>query len=249
MTILQLDAGNTRIKWRVQSQQREVLAKGVNGYAPGALEKAREEGGGVFSRIELAAVAGGERYRWLKRELKQLFDAPCLEARTESARDGLKNAYARPETMGVDRWLAMLAVWSRRHRGFVVVDAGSAWTIDFVNDLGEHLGGYILPGHRLMAGALSQGTDRVDFELSDEGVCRPGKSTTECVVHGLNWLHGVALERVVFDARRAGVSEVVISGGDGRRWLPEQTAVEYWEDLVLDGLSAYMSGHGKDLGP
>ncbi len=58
---------------------------------------------------------------------------------------GFKTLY-NPETLGVDRWLACLAAHRIYQQDVVVVDAGTAITVDIVTGNGTHLGGYIIPG-------------------------------------------------------------------------------------------------------
>ena len=67
-------------------------------------------------------------------------------ARTAREWRGLRNAYREPERLGVDRWLAMVAVWHDRHGKACVVDAGTALTADVIADDGCHRGGFIAGG-------------------------------------------------------------------------------------------------------
>src|SRR5690606_12310751 len=74
---------------------------------------------------------------------------------------GVVNGYERPEQLGADRWLAILAGFSRAKRASVIVDCGSAITLDLVSARGEHLGGYIAPGLTLMRRALLGNTEKI----------------------------------------------------------------------------------------
>ncbi|MCP3690402.1 MAG: type III pantothenate kinase, partial [Gammaproteobacteria bacterium] len=56
------------------------------------------------------------------------------------------NGYSSPESMGVDRWLALLGAADVEQHDAIVVDAGSAITVDLLRGDGQHLGGAILPG-------------------------------------------------------------------------------------------------------
>ena len=59
--------------------------------------------------------------------------------------NGFKTLY-NPVTLGVDRWLACLAAHRTYQQDVVVIDAGTAITLDIVTSNGIHLGGYIIPG-------------------------------------------------------------------------------------------------------
>ena len=66
---------------------------------------------------------------------------------------GVGNAYKEPHRLGVDRWLALLAIKARGESAAVIIDVGTACTIDVMNN-GQHLGGYIFPGIAVARDAL-----------------------------------------------------------------------------------------------
>ncbi len=97
---------------------------------------------------------------------------------------GVTNSYKDIDQLGVDRWMAMIAAWNIVHKKVMVVDIGSAMTIDLIDDDGIHLGGYIVPGNYLMANALFKDTNiQSDTDHSNLSL-QPGKSTQECIVNG-----------------------------------------------------------------
>ena len=73
----------------------------------------------------------------------------------------MTSGYRDPERLGVDRWLALIAARERSKQPTVIVDAGSACTIDLLDSEGRHLGGYILPGLTAMGEALVRGTHQI----------------------------------------------------------------------------------------
>ena len=58
----------------------------------------------------------------------------------------MSNAYRQAEKLGADRWMALLAAAELTGGDQVVIDAGSAITVDLLRADGRHLGGAILPG-------------------------------------------------------------------------------------------------------
>ena len=70
----------------------------------------------------------------------------------------LKNGYDSPESLGVDRWFALIGAASRYSYPFLVCDIGSALTIDLVDHHGLHLGGFISPGLDMMVRSLNDET-------------------------------------------------------------------------------------------
>jgi type III pantothenate kinase len=227
--ILQLDIGNTRIKWRLVDGTDTVDGGAIvrdGGLVLPALEQALEQ-------VWVASVAGDEQEALLRQEFAGL---DVWFARTGGRACGVRNSYAQPQRMGVDRWLAMLAAWNQAGDAVCVVDAGSALTIDFVSAGGSHLGGYILPGLDSMERALLSDTDRVRFADAPRDSLAPGQSTEEAVYNGLLLSQAgavaLALDRV------GHVGSLYFSGGNG---AVLQAALDrdgqLAPDLVLNGLA------------
>ena len=72
----------------------------------------------------------------------------------------IENRYATPETLGPDRLAAAVGAWTLYPgRNILIVDFGTAITIDFVTERGEYLGGNISPGADTRFRALNRFTD------------------------------------------------------------------------------------------
>lgn len=237
--ILQIDAGNSRVHWRIRLPE----AGGVNGAGSrGAFAYFTEPDWSPQSveRVELASVASSESHRWLVARIRECFDAPVYEAHTQAFQCGVRNSYHDPRQMGVDRWLAMLAAHCIWGGGVAVVDAGTAITVDYVNADGVHLGGYILPGSRLVRQSLNQETGRVRSGDDASLDTAPGQSTADCVTNGLAWSQASVVRSIFGDSRALSLSAVVLTGGDGATLyaLAEQQCV-FSPDLVLEGMDLY----------
>jgi type III pantothenate kinase len=79
---------------------------------------------------------------------------------------GITNAYPEPSRLGSDRWAAMVAAYNESQSAVLVVDAGTALTIDAIDAQGKHLGGLIYPGLSLTHNMLETGT-QMDFDLNE----------------------------------------------------------------------------------
>jgi type III pantothenate kinase len=244
---LEIDIGNTRIKWRLTDYEHQQVADGVglltdlSGYQAfdslfGAIDLS------LINHIAVASVVPS-----LHPLLSQWCDKkavpPPVFAEVTRECVGVVNAYRDVSQMGVDRWLALLAAYDRCG-GSVVVSAGSAVTVDLVRQDGLHLGGYIVPGLRLLAEGLLHNTDQVNI-VSQEYQERldPGVSTTEAVMRGLPlMLIGLILGACAQLQRDGELSpSVVISGGDGEYLLSLMEANglrrgKYIPSLVFEGL-------------
>jgi len=247
--ILQIDAGNTRIKWRVIEGSRSgnkgyrTVDKGCRTVAEGnQLTSSILTGEPLLlptvttlTMAQLSNVAGDTVIAALSKQLRAQF-AISLQVAKVSPRVGLVSCgYTSPETLGVDRWLAVLAAFEKTGRAAVVVDAGSALTVDIVNSEGVHQGGYIVPGVRLLQESLWQGTDQVKVDQYGSGEQPiPGVTTEQAVSHGCILMLVAFIERLAAERR----AELIITGGDALL-IKSQLAVkaDYCPDLVLDGLS------------
>jgi len=229
--ILDIDAGNTRIKWRVLDQGQVVssgdqLTESVRQLA--ALDITCAES---IQRIRLSSVAGSD----IIESLQNQFDCPLEVAVVDESAAGITCGYKDCQQLGVDRWLAVIAAYKKIANSLIVIDAGSAVTIDIVDTEGVHQGGYIVPGLRLMHQALWQGTEHIKVEAkSVANITIPGRSTDDAVDKGCLLLLVSTIESLV---NQYG-GKLVITGGDGLM-LRDQLNVpaDYHPDLVLEGLA------------
>lgn len=232
--ILEIDIGNTFLKWRLLGDAGEVFS---NGRVPtaGSFADLPLIWGASIDRVRVGSVASDE----VNRKLRDLlvgagYPAPKF-ARTGASAAGVTNSYANPSAMGVDRWLAMLAAWKHASGACCVVDCGSAITIDYLSEDGRHLGGYILPGMRVLQQALLGNTARVFVDrAAAEFDPSPGCNTGDAVTHGADF---------IFDAIQARVKQglkpgmhLFVTGGDGKLFQRLIGCGEWSPDLVLDGL-------------
>ena len=149
-----------------------------------------------------------------------------------------------PELVGMDRLTAAVAVNERRdrQRPAIIVDAGTAITVDLVDADGVFQGGVILPGFRLSARALADGTDllpNVDATFRTEAPQVIGKSTTAAIRSGLFWGGvGAIRELVARTAAELHTSpQIFVTGGDAERvtgYLADDA--QFIADLVLRGI-------------
>lgn len=234
---LLIDAGNTRLKWQLD-QGGSIVKRGADLLESAEWRGELAEHSEQIDRIAVSTVMSETGRQNLVDALAALSDAPVRFFWSEVYRRGLENAYADVSRMGADRWHAMYAAWLKRGGGFAVIDAGSAITVDYVGADGRHLGGYILPGKRMMLRSLQQDAARIGFESIDAGAGKPGVSTTECVQHGLVWLWQGLIRQLLDDCRSYGVERVLCTGGDAPSLLSAGLQADHDPDLVLKGLGA-----------
>ncbi len=224
---LDIDVGNTRLKWRCQDERGESAAREIP-----YLEEAP-------TRIRISCVAGAEARRHLAGELRDAYGVTAEFASATAVLAGVRSAYDEPERLGVDRWLALVAGWNRRRAATMVVDLGTAATVDFVHANGQHEGGYIVPGLSLMARALAQ--DTADVRIAGElaGELAPGRNTAHAVRRGTTIMLLEFVESCVAGFRQRCEDDPVVflTGGDADALAHRLSFQPIHEpDLVLEGL-------------
>lgn len=232
--ICDVDVGNSRIKWRF-SDSSQVMQ------ATQAADLVRECVDRQVDRIRLSAVAPIERYGNLAEQLERVACTPEV-AVVKSRFGGVRIAYRNPGSLGVDRWLAMLAARARESGDLVVVSLGTAATVDFLAASGVHLGGLIVPGMDTSAKALYASTDGVGAErVNLPERWQLGDATLNCVENGLSALYGGFFEQVYERANELlDNPKIMITGGGapiGRALFGDFLGVSVQSTLVLDGLA------------
>jgi type III pantothenate kinase len=188
----------------------------------------------VMEALEHAVgQATGQKVEWIGRDI----DLP-IRVLTEP-----------PSDTGVDRVCNVAAAYEQLGKACVVVDAGTAVTVDCCNDKGEFLGGAIAPGLALQLNALHDHTARlplVEF-AAPQGVF--GRSTKEAIRQGVfNGLRGMVKEVVENYATELGSwPELIATGGDATKLFDGWELVHAISpDLTLYGAAlAYANHHIK----
>ncbi len=243
---LLFDIGNTRVKWGL-AIDGELRRTGSITH-----ERLREKGfASLTTRLPtdvhtvLASnVAGATFATRLAGVIGLHLNLDVHFARSQASAHGVTNSYRQPRRMGVDRWVAMIGARAAHRTALCVVDAGTAVTIDALDRAGTHLGGQIVPGLRLMTGALCEDTSdlppvRRAPPRSDDPLAAFARSTGSAIYHGALGAVCGAIERAVKLLKNAGHRpRLVLTGGDASRILNLLgDPVEHRPNLVLEGLA------------
>lgn len=138
------------------------------------------------------------------------------------------------DQLGVDRWLASLAAYQHCRGTCLIVDSGTATTLDLVDSQGIHQGGYILPGFELMERALMQGTAIPERVFADNN---PPIATETAAAITLGAPRAVAALVESLVSREPDTK--LYLGGGGAFHLVEQLSIPYVkvDQMVLNGLA------------
>lgn len=145
-----------------------------------------------------------------------------------------------PESVGLDRLLSCLAAKkiADSNRPFLVIQAGTALVLNFVDRTGAFAGGAILPGLALMAKSLNEHTAMLpEVRIHEPVKPAPGRTTATAIRTGIFWASIGAILTL-----RAGYDEaenlpIYLTGGDAEVLLPAiPEPVFHAPDLVLEGI-------------
>lgn len=197
-------------------------------------------------RVWVASVASPARGLRLRDALEQVAPARIEWLTTPRRAGGILNRYAKPERLGIDRFLAMLAAHSRTPGDAVIVGCGTALTVDAVSADGAHVEGMISLSPARMLETLSASTAIADG--NPDAFAGTGRDDTAVALdHGCWASAGALVEWFIARQRDAGPApHVWLHGGWARRladWLAaDGCVVEVFENAVLHGLAAWVAG-------
>lgn len=244
---LLVDAGNTRLKWRLTDGER--LLEG-GGLAMGA-ELASEfrsvlAAEPAIRRVIASNVAGANAAHLIQVTVRETLGLEVEFVRPAAQFHGLRNGYAVPENLGTDRWVAMIGARQVAQGPICIVDCGTAVTLDWISAAGLHAGGMIIPGRRLMRDCLVAGTQQIQACIHGNEAPpsdAPGDATAACISAGTVACVAGMVEHTVRKLRAGGEVNCLVSGGDGPAFaaffdVPHRLV----PDLAFHGLLAYARG-------
>ncbi|PKO47602.1 MAG: type III pantothenate kinase [Betaproteobacteria bacterium HGW-Betaproteobacteria-22] len=256
--LLTIDAGNTRTKWAVFNAEGEITAQQA------CLNQALD--GADFSvplatcrQVIISNVAGDTHTGRLEKKLS-VTRAPIHWLKSSAQAAHVMNDYLIPESLGSDRWAALIASWHLYRAPCLVVNAGTAVTIDALiqhsatdKTYGRFIGGMILPGLDLMQKSLELATAQLPKASLTRTTNQPGneiifsKSTADAIYDGALIAIISSMEKLAQAlAKTCGTPPIIVIGGGNAALIAEnfsryaanmvakQTVIV--DNLVLKGL-------------
>jgi type III pantothenate kinase len=237
---LLIDVGNTNIKWTCHAQDRLEPSRRCphRGELPAELSRTWQK----LPRpraVRVANVAGPDMEASLRLWTGGSWGCEPHFVMSEARAFGVTNGYFQPDQLGVDRWLALLAVHTRIGRSALIIDCGTAVTLDAIAASGKHLGGLIVPGLKLMRQSLLTGTRIPPHEPEQDSpwlAHSTGAGITAGPLQALLAL--IARLQQLLKSRTNAEPELVVTGGDAEEIIPHlESDCSHEPDLVLQGLA------------
>lgn len=241
--ILAIDAGNSRVKWgwlendggghrwaSVATVSLIEFAASSDHLNPFSVTHEAPE------QIIISNVAGEGAHQLLV-NWTSIFDAEPLWLKAQQECCGVRNRYEKPELLGADRWAALIAARTLHHGASLVVNAGTATTVDMLMADGTFLGGAILPGVELMRFVLHEHTGRLP--IAEGSYRETPRNTLDAIETGCRHAQAGAVERMYRVFREMAPTPLCLVAGGAGRALVDQLSMprRYVENLVLEGLA------------
>ena len=234
---LTIDAGNSRVKWGWHD------GKGWHSLATVSLIEfaAANHDINPFAathenpdKIVISNVAGDAAHQLIV-NWTSIFEAEPLWLHGEAGRCGVKSAYDHPEQLGPDRWAALIAARAIHQGPCLVVNSGTATTVDVLSAGGVFEGGLILPGVELMRFVLHEHTGRLPLQQGTFSAAP--RNTLDAIETGCWQAQAGAVERMAGTMPPGTLC--IVSGGAGRALADLLKGVEcrHVDNLVLEGLA------------
>ncbi|SDY46473.1 type III pantothenate kinase [Nitrosomonas sp. Nm58] len=235
--LLAIDSGNTTIKWGLHNgsdwYKRGIIAQNQRALLNQIWRELPEP-----SSIIVSNVAGPLAEAALL-NLFVIWKVIPYWISATAYQCGVRNYYSNPAQLGSDRWAALIATWRMRRQGCLVINVGTAMTVDTLSDRGEFLGGIILPGFDLMKQALVNKTALLTLT---EGHFQDFPKMTSDAIHSgvIHALIGAIDHMYTLLSANQGrnTPDCIISGGGATLLLPhiKIPLPIFVDNLVLEGL-------------
>ena len=248
--MLLLDFGNSAIKgqWWLKGELWSSFSCRLDGNWQARLKAVLPD---IQSTVDVppcyfASVADPDYEAQLLSSLKAMTGLnDCVRLTTQEKFADVYNGYKNPATLGVDRWLALLgAVDIVEPVDKLVIDAGSAITVDLLTQDGRHLGGAIMPGFNTSIARFKQIMSQTNFDHPDIAHTEEPGSSTEACIHincdSENYLTDTAMvDQLVtrWFKRLSPNAVMIVAGGDAKRISCHRQHPRYEiPDLVFRGM-------------
>ena len=258
------DVGNTRLKWAAAestqnpgTQQKKLWAysRSISSKSLQSTEH-RAELADYISKtlpkpdaIGFSCVAGEEAIANLKSLFPQWHDLTWQQVKGDSIYPGMRSLYQDPSKLGADRWAALIGARALSNNNTLVVNAGTATTIDLLGSNGVHYGGWILPGLSLMQESLQSKTAQLPLAVREEAAQEFGTSTNEAIIGGCDAAQIGAIHYALLQAKKLNhpVERIWLDGGNAKILFEQiqKSNLQHWpieqtEGLVLRGVWSWL---------
>ena len=237
--ILLVDVGNTRTKWVLAENNHMLTEIDVclnQDVASSTIASLAE----VVHKVTIANVAGEAMAQTLT-NVMQAVEVPVTMVQTAQEACGVRNGYDYPETLGVDRWLSLIAAYDKQKASCLVINAGTAVTIDALSvpkaaNHANFMGGLIMPGVGVMLRTLANNTAQLSV---GEGSVMDFPTNTQDAMHTgclIAVIEAIQRQWQLLQALDQQVPAILLSGGDAEMLIKHLPADLAEKTIIVDNL-------------
>jgi type III pantothenate kinase len=236
MKMLLFDAGNSRCKWAwidngLWLQQGVIENKDEAAWQQLNKKLLKLDAPGVILASNVAGAIIAQKLH----DLCAGWGCPVQFITAQTSQCGVRNLYEESSQLGSDRWAALIAAWHHVQGACLVVNCGTATTVDALSATGEFLGGVISPGIKLMQSSLQSNT--AQLECKSGTLSNFPRNTADAITSGvLRATIGVIQHQYALLAAQ-GHTQCLVGGGAADLLLGYlDLKCEQKNSLVLQGL-------------
>ena len=235
---LLVDIGNQYVKWSFGDESGSFELSPPSSLDLNLKDQLRplDDVTGVY----FVNVAGREVSEIFRDWALSVWNIDPVESFPQIKQCGVSNGYRQVQQLGADRWAAAIGAWHTTRAATIIVDCGTAITVDALSESAEFIGGSIMPGIQLSKESLyrrAPGINELSFRMPTD---IPARTTVEAVSTGVifSLVGGVEILIDEYQAITGESSRLLITGGDAK-FIQQHSSkkFEYVPNLVLRGLS------------
>ena len=239
---LLIDFGNSRCKWANLDNNALLEVNAYIYHSEDSIDRACEVVEQIcfdsIQQIHIVSVLGDAFEKEFNSQVNKLSGIDIIFHTSQSNGFGVVLTYANPLNYGADRYAALIAAHNKAAGGKIIIDCGTATTIDVIDANGKHLGGLIIPGVGLMCSALANKASGIAMPKQANPISLFNEDTADAVYSGsvLVLNHGV---RGIIQEIMGNINQqvtVYVTGGESN--MITLTDIDYvaCPNLVLEGL-------------
>lgn len=245
-----VDFGHSRCKWALLADDglQDVQFYSYGGKEPVQCIVEILQLFALRTEIHVVSVLGERFNQEFAKKAHDLFQVKVHFYFSRAEKYEVLLSYAQPGRYGADRYAALLAAHFAFNGKKIVVDCGTAITVDAIDQQGVHLGGVIIPGVELMSSALAEKATGIEISNQVESAECLSTDTQSAVYSGSLLSLRYGLPGIIDEIQqRIGQASVIASGGAAAALLnlPDERYIER-PNLVLEGIKIMVNG-GRQL--
>jgi len=233
---LLIDIGNTRIKWQQRDDKDIKLTGSI------LVEEFMDIDFSTIKTVEKIIISN-VNHSIVMDKLKEIFSkfkCPVIEASSDSNKY-LINDYEDIKSLGIDRWVAALGAWKLYQRPLLIINAGTAITVDLIDldkkDKAHFRGGMILPGIAISLAVLNNSTNLINTEIGKSQY--PSLNTKDAVTTGIMTSIQGAVNLVCRELPSS--LPILLTGGDANLIYEQseddwKSRIKLEDNLIFEGL-------------